>query len=111
MSTKSDSQTRRLVTVGFGGLMLFIAFAGLNGISVVRTIENRNDRIRVDYISRNRILQLLRSDIYLSGTYVRDLLLESDPALGDTHRRELEKARLRIDTNKTAYEQILRPEE
>jgi signal transduction histidine kinase len=111
MDTKSGSQTRRLVTVGFGGLMLLIAFAGLNGISVVRTIENRNDRIRDDYVSRNRILQLLRSDIYLSGTYVRDLLLERDPALGDTHRRELEKARQRIDTNRSAYKKILRPEE
>lgn len=111
MSANSGSQTRRLVTIGFGGLMLLILIAGLNGISVVRTIENRNDRIRDDYVSRNRILQLLRSDIYLSGTYVRDLLLEPDPALGDIHRRELEKARLRIYTNKAAYQQILRPEE
>jgi len=71
----------------------------------------QNERIRQDYFNRDRILEQLRSDIYLSGTYVRDLLLEQDPSRADSHRRELELARARIEDNVAAYQRILRGEE
>lgn len=109
MST--DKQTRRLLLIGFGGLMLLLAFSGVAALSVLRNIETQNERIRSDYFNRDQILEQLRSDIYLSGTYVRDLLLEPDPNLADSHRRELELARVRIDTNVSAYQSILRGEE
>jgi signal transduction histidine kinase len=104
-------QTQQLLFIGFGGLLLLLAFTGLNALSVLTRIQTRNESIRKDYFNRDRILEQLRSDIYLSGTYVRDLLLERDPSLGDTHRKELDDARLRIDTNVSAYQRILRGEE
>ena len=107
----SAAQSRRLLLVGFGGLLLLIAFTGLNALSVLRKIETRNESIRQDYVNRDRIVQQLRSDIYLSGTYVRDLLLEPNPALADVHRSELETARVRIQSMLAAYRQILRGEE
>ncbi len=109
--TASSSQTRRLLLIGFGGLILLLAFAGLNGISVVHEIQDRSERIRIDYAFRNRVLQQLRTDIYLSGTYVRDLLLERDPALADVHRRELAQARARIDADIAVYRRVLRTDE
>ncbi len=108
---ESGSPTRRLLFIGFGGLLVLLAFAGWNGISVVHTIQDRNERIRKDYISRDRALEQLRSDIYLSGTYVRDLLFEPDPTLADLHRKELEAAHSRINTSTAAYARILLPEE
>ena len=96
---RGGSQTRRLLLIGFGGLLVLLAFAGLNGISVVNAIENRNERSRADYVSRERVLEQLLSDIYLSGTYARDLLFERDPALADQHREELERAKSRSDAN------------
>ncbi len=104
-------QTRTLLLIGFGGLLLLLAFLGLNALSVLSRIQTRNATIREDYINRDGILQQLRSDIYLSGTYVRDLLLEPDPALADLHRKELDAARARIESMVRAYDQILRPEE
>lgn len=91
--------------------MVLVALAGLDGISVVRTIENRNDRNRTEYVSRNRILQMLRSDIYLSGTYVRDLLLEPNPAVADMRRRELGRTQKRVYASEAEYQRILLPEE
>jgi signal transduction histidine kinase len=107
----SAAQSRRLLLVGFGGLLLLIAFTGLNAVSVLKKIETRNESIRQDYVNRDRIVQQLRSDIYLSGTYVRDLLLEPNPALADIHRSELETARVRIQSMLAAYRHILRGEE
>lgn len=107
----SGRQMLRLLLTGFGGLLLLLAFTGFNALSVFNKIETENERIRADYVNRNRILQQLRSDIYLSGTYVRDLLLEPNPALADVHRSELESARGRIGASEAAYERILRREE
>ena len=109
MST--DRQTRPLLLFGFGGLLLLLAFTGLNALSVLRKIEIRSETIRADYFNRDRILEQLRSDIYLSGTYVRDLLVEQDPSRADTHRRELQDVRRRIEGNISAYDAILRTEE
>lgn len=110
MKSKS-SQTQRLLFVGFGGLLLLLAVTGLNALSVISRIQARNDTIRRDYFHRDRILEQLRSDIYLSGTYVRDLLLEQDPGRADTHRKELGDAQQRVEENVEAYDAILRGEE
>jgi signal transduction histidine kinase len=107
----TGNQTRRLLLTGFGGLLLLLAITGLNALSVLARIQTRNEKIRQDYSNRNRILEQLRSDIYLSGTYVRDLLLEQDPLLADGHRKELGEARTRIERNIAAYNTMLRSEE
>jgi len=82
---------KRLLFIGFGGLLLLLAFTGLNALSVLTKIQTRNESIRKDYFNRDRILEQLRSDIYLSGTHVRDLILERDPSLADTHRKEVDE--------------------
>jgi signal transduction histidine kinase len=111
MARRQTSQTQRLLFIGFGGLLLLLAFSGLNALSVLRKIQTQNDTIRRDYFHRDHILEQLRTDIYLSGTHVRDLLLEQDPVLADAHRKELDDTRARIDANVAAYEKILRPNE
>jgi Four helix bundle sensory module for signal transduction len=97
--------------LGFGGLLILLAFTGLNALSVVKTIESRSDAIRLDYVNRDDILQQLRSDIYLSGTHARDLLLEPDQARADLHRNELHDTQIRIDSMIREYGAIRRPEE
>jgi len=106
-----SGQTQRLLFIGFGGLWLLLAVTGLYALSVLGSIQTRNERIREDYFNRERILEQLRSDIYLSGTYVRDLLLEQDQSRADLHRKELEDARVRIYANVAANEGILNREE
>ena len=100
-----------MLLVGFGGILLLLAITGLNAVSVLKAIQSRNEQIRQDYVNRERILEQLRSDVYLSGTYVRDLLLEPDPARADTHRNELEETRSRIKAMIAEYAGILRGEE
>jgi signal transduction histidine kinase len=107
----SDRQTRRLLLLGFGGLLLLLAFTGLNALYVMQKIEIRSETIREDYSSRDRILEQLRSDIYLSGTFVRDLLLEQDAGRADIHRRELQETREHVRANVARYNGVLRSEE
>ncbi len=108
---RTGSQTQHLLLIGFGGLLLLLAFTGFNALSILNRIQTRNESIRQDYVNRDRILEQLRSDIYLSGTYVRDFLLEPDPARADVHRNELHATRNRIEVTITAYRQVLGGEE
>ena len=111
MTGESGRQIRRLLLIGFGGLLFLLALTGLNALSILKKNQSENERIREDYVYRNRTLEQLRSDVYLSGTYARDLLLETNPALANAHRKELENARLRIQSTIATYNRILRPEE
>jgi signal transduction histidine kinase len=94
--TSGGSQTRRLLLIGFGGLLCLLAFLSLYTLSFVNKIQARNQAIRSDYVRRNTSLQQLRSEIYLSGTHVRDFLLEPNPTRAELDKAEFEGAQARV---------------
>ena len=73
-----------MLAAGFGGLLLLLAFAGFDNVARLRQIQHRNDAIRESFLARTRLLDQIRSNLYLSGTYVRDCLLEPDVATSMT---------------------------
>jgi len=103
--------TRLLLTVGFGGLLLLMSLSGLGAVRVLRSIQSQNDQIRADFLGRNRLLNQIRADLYLSGTYVRDYLLEPDSDNADAHRKLLAKVRANMDTALQEYTLRLTPNE
>ncbi|MEO7145557.1 MAG: histidine kinase, partial [Bryobacteraceae bacterium] len=105
------SRTRIILLAGFGGLLLLMAFAGLDAMQVLRQIESNNNEIRRDFLLRNRVLDQIRSSVYLSGTYVRDYLLDPDTGQAESHRDNLEATRTEMDAAVTTYSRLLRPEE
>ena len=102
---------RALLWIGFGGLLGLLTFIGVSALSVVDSVQVRNEKIRSDYLKRARLLEQLRSATYLSGTYVRDFLLEPDDKKGAAYRREFTAARQRIEGSVSEYRKIIRPEE
>src|SRR5580658_10175282 len=92
------ANTRLVLTIGFGGLLLLLAFAGFDSVQKLRQIQQRNDAIRESFLARTRLLEQIRSGVYLSGTYVRDCLLEPDPAKAEAHRASLQRTRNRMET-------------
>jgi signal transduction histidine kinase len=99
--------TRLLLLVGFGGLLLLMAFGGITGLRVLQTIQKRNDAIRQDFLARNRLLNQIRSDLYLSATYVRDYLLEPENAKAESQRTSLDRIRLDMETALQEYGALL----
>ena len=104
-------RTRLLLIAGFGGLLLLMTFAGVDAMKVFREMQDRNDAIRQDYLSRNRLLNQIRSDLYLSGTYVRDYLLEPDPENAERHLKSLQKSRRDMNSALEIYASLLNPDE
>src|SRR4051812_45248320 len=102
---------RALLWVGFGGLLGLLTFIGINTFSAVGQVQVRNERIPTEYLARAALLERLRSEMYLSGTYVRDFLLETDEHKADVYRQEFFASRTHVLASVRRYRQIIRPEE
>jgi signal transduction histidine kinase len=88
-----------------------MAFAGFDAMRVLRSIQSRNDAIRHEFLDRNRLLNQIRADVYLSGTYMRDYVLEPDAKNADTHRASLNRVRGEIEAALAEYARRLSPSE
>ena len=69
-----------ILWVGFGGLLVCILGAAAGSLVVMDRVHRDETRIRKAFVSRLDALDQIRSQIYLSGTYVRDFLLSPDPS-------------------------------
>lgn len=64
-----------VLSVGFGGLILFILAAAIGTLVLLGRVRTDDNRIRQAYLGRMRTLEQIRSEIYLSATDMRDFLL------------------------------------
>jgi len=104
-------QSRTVLLAGFGGLLLLMVFAGVDGLRVLRQMQERSGTIQRDFLERSRVLNQIRSDVYLSGTYARDYLLDPQPSAADKNRSELNRLRKEMDAILASYAGLMRAEE
>ena len=105
------SRSRVALAVGFGSLLLIMMLAGIDALRVLRQFSDNNDRIRERFLFRNHVLNDIRSEVYLSGTYVRDYLLDPEAARAETYRTGLEQVRKTMDGALESYRRELEPGE
>jgi len=96
---------------GFGSLLLAMTLAGGDALLVLRQVRREDDSIRRQFLFRNRALNEVRSELYLSGTYVRDYLLEPEPARAESFRASLQEVRRQMQTALDAYGRQINPDE
>src|ERR1700691_2325955 len=96
-------RSRIALAVGFGGLLLIMALAGIDALLVLRQFRRSDEQIRRRYLSQNHVLNDIRSDVYVSGTYVRDYLLEPDPERAEGYRTSLEDVRKHMESSLEMY--------
>jgi signal transduction histidine kinase len=106
-----DMHSRVALMAGFGGLLLLMAFAEIDGVGALRQIQNSNDGIREDFLLRTRLLERIRGDVYVSGTYVRDYLLEPEAGKAEGHRYSLLETRHDMDEALAQYRGLLKAPE
>ena len=95
--------SRLVLLAGFGGLLILMAFAGADGIQGLQRIQTSNDRIRDEFLLRTQVLERIRSDLYRSGTDVRDYLLEPQAGRAEGHRYTLLETRKDMDAALQQY--------
>ncbi len=99
--------SRLVLILGFGGLLLLLTAAGIDGIQALTQIQSANDAIREDFLLRTRLLERIRGDVYTSGTYVRDYLLEPEAGKAESHRASLLETRRDMEEALSRYHAIL----
>ncbi|MBS1872649.1 MAG: sensor histidine kinase [Acidobacteria bacterium] len=100
-----------ILALGFGGLLLCILATAVGTLVFLRRVSDEQTQSRKAFLSRLQALDQIRSAIYLSGAYVRDVLLAPDT---QSAREEVDHlARLRNENRAAivAYAQRLEPEE
>ena len=110
-SKQTFLSTRFALVFGFGGLLAIMALAGIDALRVLQQIRRTDDQIRSQFLYRNHLLNTIQSELYLSGTYVRDYLLDPEPASAETYRNNLEKVRKDMDSALESYKGQLEQEE
>jgi len=88
-----------------------MAVGGFDAIQVLRQIQVRNVEIRRVFLARNRALEQIRSSLYLSGTVVRDYLLDPEPRGAEVQRAHLERLRHEMESALDEYLGSLSAEE
>ena len=105
------SKSRLALFVGFGGLLAIIALSGFDALRVLSQFRKEDDQIRRQFLFRNRVLNNIRAEVYISGTYVRDYLLEPDPERASGFGTSLESVRRQMEAELSAYAGQLEPAE
>ena len=103
--------SRAALAIGFGSLLIIMALAGLDALRVLQNFRNNEARIRRQFLFRNHVLNDIRSQLYLSGTYVRDYLLEPESERAEGYRASLEQVRRQMETAMQSYAGQLSPQE
>lgn len=103
--------SRFALAAGFGGLLAIMALGWVEALRELRQIQRDDNQIRQQFLARNHILNNIRSELYLSGTYVRDYLLEPDPARAGAYRASLQETRREMESALASYASQVQPGE
>src|SRR5579885_881815 len=82
-------KTRNVLLLGFGVTIGLLVLGGLNALAILSQLQSNNETILRDFLQEQQQLDQVRSAIYLSGTYLRDYLLEPDPEKAEQSRKAL----------------------
>jgi len=99
--------SRLVLLVGFGGMLLLMSFAGFDSIQTLEQIQKSSNSIREEFLARAKVLEQVRSDFHVSGTYVRDYLLEPENQKAEGYRLGLLQTRSDMDSELARYRALL----
>ena len=96
---------------GFGGLLLIMAAAETGALLFLNSLRHNDTTLQARFLQRNRTLERIRSNIYQSGTFVRDSLLAPEQSGAQAQLATLAGLRKDSENALAAYAAALEPEE
>jgi signal transduction histidine kinase len=99
------------LSLGFGGLLVCVLGAATGTLMELNHVRNDETQSRKAFLERLGALDQIRAQIYLSGTYVRDLLLSPDETSAGAQLARLSALELETRQALERYSHSLEPEE
>src|SRR5579872_1225621 len=100
-----------ILVLGFGVLLLLMAAAEIASLLLLNTLRQNDAQLQARFLARNRTLERIRSNIYLSGTFVRDSLLAPEQSGAQAQLTTLETLRRDSENALNSYAAGLDSEE
>jgi signal transduction histidine kinase len=100
-----------VLIAGFGGLLLIMAASEAGAFLFLNSLRHNDTTLQAGFLARNRALERIRSDIYLSGTVVRDSLLAPEQPFALAQVATLDNLRHDSESALTTYAKAIDPEE
>jgi signal transduction histidine kinase len=100
-----------ILVLGFGGLLLLMAVAEVSSLLLLNTLRQNDTQLQARFLVRNRTLEQIRSNIYVSGTFVRDSLLAPEITGARAQLAAVDGLRRDITAALSSYGQSLEPDE
>jgi signal transduction histidine kinase len=100
-----------VLVAGFGGLLLIMAAAETGALFFLSSLRHNDTALQGRFLARNRTLERIRSNIYQSGTFVRDSLLAPEQSGARAQVATLEGLRRDSESALASYAAALEPEE
>jgi signal transduction histidine kinase len=100
-----------VLVAGFGGLLLIMAAAESGALLFLASLRHNESTLQARFLARNRTLERIRSNIYLSGTFVRDSLLAPEQSGARLQLNALENLRRDTGAALASYASAIEPEE
>jgi signal transduction histidine kinase len=100
-----------VLVAGFGGLLLIMAAAEAGALLFLNSLRHNDTALQSRFLARNRTLERIRSNIYQSGTFVRDSLLAPEQSGARAQLATLDGLRRDSESALNNYASALEPEE
>jgi signal transduction histidine kinase len=100
-----------VLIAGFGGLLLIMAAAEAGALLFLNSLRHNETALQARFLARNRTLERIRSNIYQSGTFVRDSLLAPEQSGAQAQLATLDGLRRDSESALNSYAAALEPEE
>src|ERR1019366_4767950 len=100
-----------VLSVGFGGLILFILASAIGTLVLLERVRTDDTRIRQAVLGRLRALEQIRSEIYLSATDMRDFLLSPGGGGVEAPRKDILAIQAQTQTALETYARSLDAQE
>src|SRR5579862_1930834 len=100
-----------VLVAGFGGLLLIMALAESGALLFLNSLRHNESALQARFLQRNRTLERIRSNIYLSGTFVRDSLLAPEQSGARLQLNALQNLRRDTGSALQSYASAIEPEE
>jgi signal transduction histidine kinase len=88
-----------------------MGLAGAYGIRVLQQIRRNENQIRQAFLLQNHALNEIRSQLYLSGAFVRDYLTEPEARRADAYRQSLAEERTAMESALALFGSQLEPDQ
>jgi signal transduction histidine kinase len=98
------------LAAGFGGLLLLMAAAQGGALLMINSLRTNDSQVARRFLERSRMLEQIRSSIYLSGTVARDSLL-APAGSAPSQLAEITRLHKRTDVALETYQKSLEPGE